>query len=667
MSALMGGLVLSPINHAGSVSGAAAFYGSKAADGSISVGIYPATADNGKTQSIFLFASVGGALWVRHRSGWTQWTSADIFSAPSIDGDLTNPNVPRVLGSSFTEPVCTACESSLQGLHLWLGYGSNIREMIEKDNYREVLVLATSPFVADVGDLVDPGSHYSATLNLLEIKLKAIAGEKLTIADVNADIDPFDANEPEINVHFQSADYPDDKTASNAKLRMRGKSSRLAAQKSYRVKLNSGVALWRKEQTLQLNKHPYDLTRVRNKLAFDLFAEIPHITSLRTQFVHMLFDDDGATATADVDYGLYTHVEKMGKEFLSNRGWSTSSNIYKAEDFTFARDARLVLNADGTPVNTTDFEKVLSIENGKDHKILLQMIEDINSEGTDFNVTFAKYFNRNNYLTWLASNILMGNWDTISQNFALLQPAGTTQFHLMPWDYDGSLGFESQPVAVPSLLYADWQLGLSNWSTSPLHRRFLQQPGNLAALENAVEELRARYLTADKIKSKLDGYKPVVEAVLMREPDLSNLDTVGSDTAVRRQEWAAEYARLISVIDDNYRLFRQRLEKPMPFWQSAEVVEGQLILSWEPAVDLQNDAVTYALQVADLPDFSSSSIRLRQEGLSETSWATDPLPNGTYYLQVTATDSKGNRQNGFDRTDSDGKSYLGVYKFTVVN
>ena len=68
--------------------------------------------------------------------------------------------------------------------------------------------------------------------------------------------------------------------------------------------------------------------------------------------------------------------------------------------------------------------------------------------------------------------------------------------------------------------------------------------------------------------------------------------------------------------------------------------------------------------VADRPDFSESSIRLRQEGLTETSWTSDPLPAGTYYMRVIAVDSKGNRQAAFDRFDDDGKSYLGVYKFT---
>ena len=645
-------------------SGSAVFYASETADGSISVGLYPAPSDTGKPRAVYMFAVHDGAVWVRSQAGWSQWTGSDVYSAPSIDGDAGNPTVTRQL-SSLREDFCVSCAHLFPDLQLWIGYGVDARDMLDKGNYREVLVSRVSPFAAQDTDLVEPAGLYKAPLNLLEVKLKALRGDKYTIADVNSDVDPYGV-EHEINVHFEAADYPDDRTSANAKLKIRGKSTRLADLKSYSVKFNTEIPLWRNQRTLQLNKHPFDLTRVRNKLAFDLLSEIPYFNSLRTQFVHVMFDDDGNPLTNDVDYGLFTHVEKMGKEYLINRRWPGGSNIYKAEDFSFWPDSRLALKEDGSPQSKTDFERVLSIENGKDHRILVQMIDDINNEDADFNAIFAKYFNRNNYLSWLAANILLGNRDTINQNFGLVRLEGTSRFYFVPWDYDGALGFETQPdnVASTFTLYADWQLGLSNWWASPLHRRFLEQPGNLAAVEAAVEEFRVRYLTADRIKNRIDSYKPIIQGVVTTDPDLSYLQTISDNPAVKRLEWEAEYARLVSVIDDNYRGFRQRLENPMPFWQWAGLVDGRLTLCWDPSIDLQGDTVTYSLQIADRPDFNESSIRLSEDRLTNISWTTDPLPPGTYYMKVIAVDSKGNRQAGFDRVDEGGKSYLGVYKFT---
>lgn len=524
-----------------------------------------------------------------------------------------------------------------------------------------------SVFVADASDLADVDSQYYPSVDLLNIRLKAVKGDKYTIADVNNYPAAYANNVmPEIKVHFAADDYADDGKASNAALRIRGSSSRLADQKSYRVKLGSGIALWRGEQTLQLNKHPYDLTRVRNKLAMDLFRDIPHMNGLRTQFVHLKFDDDGDPATPDVDYGLFTHVEKFGKEYLVNRGYATSSSFYKAADFSFRRDSRLQLKSDGSP--GSEFELVMEVQNGSSHGALLKMVEEIDSDTTDFNQVFGKYFNRNNYLTWLAMNILMGNRDTVNQNFALLQPAGGERFYFLPWDYDGALGWEQQPdVAAAGNVYDDWQLGLSNWWGVPLHRRFLQQPGNLNALQKAVDEIYAGYLGSEKIRAKVERYKPIVETLITSDPDLAHLPTVATSAEIarRKQEWADEYKRLTVVIDASYNGFKSRLEKPMPFWLAAEVSGGKLMLSWDAAVDLQNDAVTYTVEVASQPDFQADSLKYRASGVSPTTVSIDVLPAGNYYLRVIARDAKGNTQGAFNRVDQGGKTYFGVLSFVV--
>ena len=244
-----------------------------------------------------------------------------------------------------------------------------------------------------------------------------------TFADVNADIDDSDAIVPEIDAHLVMDNYPDDLKAKNATIRLRGHSSRLADQKSYRVKLAKDIPLWRGEGTLQFNKHPYDLTRVRNKLAFDLFRDIPHIPSLRTQFVQVSIKNLNKTGVeyASADFGLFTHVEKMGKEYLANRGLPTDGNIYKAEDFQFMLDANLTLDGAGAVVNKDNFEKTLSLEaDNKNHKKLIEMLTALNDPSTDFDAFFAKYFDKSNYLTWLSTSILMGNRDTVNQNLSLI-------------------------------------------------------------------------------------------------------------------------------------------------------------------------------------------------------------------------------------------------------
>jgi len=104
-------------------------------------------------------------------------------------------------------------------------------------------------------------------------------------------VDKTDDHTVDINVHFQSDDFANDGSISNAELRLRGGGSRFAPQKSFRIKLDSKTDIWRGERYLQLNKHPFESSRIRNKLAMDIMAEIPNLPSVRTQFVNLWIDD----------------------------------------------------------------------------------------------------------------------------------------------------------------------------------------------------------------------------------------------------------------------------------------------------------------------------------------------------------------------------------------
>lgn len=475
-----------------------------------------------------------------------------------------------------------------------------------------------------------------------------------TFDQVNSDIDPDDAFEPEVAAHVIADNYADDGLATNATLRLRGSTSRLAIQKSYRLKLAKTVAKWRGETTLQLNKHPWDLTRVRNKLAFDLFRDIPHLPSLRTQFMHVTINGQ--------DYGLFTHVEKMGKEYLANRGLPTDGTIYKANHFTFRMENELALDATGKPVDTAAFEKILELENDNgDHTPLLRMISAVNDETKSINDVIGTYFDRNNYIAWLAVNILVGNLDTLTQNFALYQPKGTSTFYLLPWDYDGAFGIENQPdIKAENNLYAPWQLGVGNWWDIPLHQRFLKDAHNRSDLIRTIKELRSTYLNTARIQAKLDAYRPLVQPFIHNSPDSDNLPTISGD---RSAEWATEYARLATTIESNYQRFIASLEQPMPFWQNYTVTGNSILLEWDDAVDLQGNAVTYLIELASDPNITT--ITYRKENHAGISITIPKPATGTYYLRITAYDTQGNSTNAFDRFDLNNKAYFGVLSCTV--
>ncbi len=72
-------------------------------------------------------------------------------------------------------------------------------------------------------------------------------------------------------------------------LELRGQSSRLLDQKSYKIKLFDNVDAFKGMRVLNLNKHYKDNFRIRNKLAYDVLEEMDNLiwfTNTLCQVVH---------------------------------------------------------------------------------------------------------------------------------------------------------------------------------------------------------------------------------------------------------------------------------------------------------------------------------------------------------------------------------------------
>ena len=475
-----------------------------------------------------------------------------------------------------------------------------------------------------------------------------------TLDDINGDVNPYDNYKPTLHVLMQRDNFTT--SVENAIFKQKGKSTREAIQKSYRIKLDSKSDLYKNERTFQLNKHEFDASRVRNKLAFDLFKDIPNFPSLKTEFVNLQIDGN--------DYGLFTHVEKVGKEYLLNRGWNKDDNLYKAQLFSFTLTPELTLNENGTPLDPQAFNALIEVERGKKQTKLIEMLKAINQENLSdsaFMLTFNRYFNRANYITWLAVNIVTSNKDTTSQNFFLLNPLYSDTFYFLPWDYDGA-GHKSS-------YYAKWERGIGTWWSVPLHRKFLKIAANRADLDAKVDEIRAKYITPEKIKSRTDLYKVLIEEYIDRSPD---------NATVSKEDWLQEIDSFASRVDENIQMYKNELGVPMPFWQEVSYKNGTLTMAWDKVVDFEGDALMYDIQIASDYDFNTTLINKKNikdsdPSLVQTSYNTSyteqiTLPSGTYYMKVIAKEENNasSYQIAFDTLVIDYKnSRFGVLEFNV--
>lgn len=444
-------------------------------------------------------------------------------------------------------------------------------------------------------------------------------------------------------------------TDKNATIELRGNTAWYASQKSYRIKLTDEAGMYLDQSTLNLNKHISDLSRMRNKLSFDLFETIPNMTSLRTQFIHLYVKDltTGDKSAEYVDYGLYTHVEQPNKSFLRSHLLDPNGYLYKVSFFEYGRYPDQIKSQDDPTYDPQEFETILEIKGREEHERLIQMLEDVNNYSMPIEEVMEKHFDLDNFLTWTAANILMDNMDTDANNFYLYSPLNSEKWYILPWDYDG--GWELQRSRNDILPY---QSGISNYWGSILHNRYFRKESHVEQLKEKIEELYATYINAETIKTQIDKYKDVVEPFLTREPDIRYLPQPAS-------QFSQDLEVLVNTPERAIERFLEDLQKPKPFYQHDVVqTDGQLTFGWDLSFDLQDDALEYEIVIAKDP--TMNDIVYEQGHIKENTITIPVLNQGIYYWKLSVTDEQGNSQFSFDYyLDADDNYYFGMREFEV--
>ena len=449
-----------------------------------------------------------------------------------------------------------------------------------------------------------------------------------------------------------------DATESNATIRVRGNSSSVRPQKSYKLELDDEAGLWRGQSNIALNKHNFDATKLRNKLYFDLLRPVEDISSLRTQFVRLYIKDETAGETTFTDYGLFTQAEVPTKKYLANHGLDSEGYLYKAISFNFEMSDGLK-NFDDPDFDQAAFDKILSCKGRQDNQKLIDLVNLIADRSVDINEIVGDYIDRDNYLTWLAYNILMGNNDTTVQNFYLYSPLNSQKWFFIPWDGDNCLHWQEDEVEGLTGNYGSWEHGVANYWGVLLHQRFLKNEANRAELAAKVDELHET-INRDTVNALAQQYDQVVRPYALAMPDFYYL----GNTAAERD---AILAGLGDQVELAYQQFYDSLHELMPFFLYQPVQDGQTVLfRWEDAYDFDNQPITYRLRVAATPDFANPVVDVA--GLTSTEYPVPAgqLPAGTWYFAVTAETQDGRTAPAMNKIQVSDVYYPGVDRMEVT-
>ena len=263
------------------------------------------------------------------------------------------------------------------------------------------------------------------------------------------------------------------------------------------------------------------------------------------------------------------------------------------------------------------------------------MLDAVNDPKQDINDVIARYFNRDNYVTWLAVNDLMEDLDTGSQNFVLYSPSGYEGWYLLPWDYDGAWGWYEQPGEPPR---ARWRSGLANWWPIVLHERFFRDPRNVADVTAAVDKLLATTMSDARTASMMARWHDVVKPFISMSPDRDNLPADRAGTPDVIPQWETEYARVQSTVSAMEVEYVTSLSRPMPVFLYQASLADPMGLSWGTSIELGGEPVTYDLLISRTADFHPEDIVVMQAGLTRAQASVKRPDPGTYYWRVVIRD-----------------------------
>ena len=427
----------------------------------------------------------------------------------------------------------------------------------------------------------------------------------------------------------------------NATVTIRGQSSTYYSQKNYKVSLKKDKGSWRDQTTINLNKHQQDGMRFRNKLAFDLLKTIPQTTACRTQFVHLYVKDEtqGRDGALFEDYGLYTQVEQMNKKYLGNHGLDRYGQLYKIEYFEFYRYPEAIKLKTDPTYDQAAFEELLEVKGSDDHSKLIAMLEAVNDYSIPIEDTLATWFDVENLTYWMAFHMLVGNYDVQSRNGFLYSPQNVNRFYILSWDNDVCFS-KTEWELRDKEDGLGWERGVGNYWGSVLFKRALKLPSFRAALDAAVEDLVANYVTHDTVEAMVERYRSVVEAYVYSMPDML-------DTPLTQQAYDEVAAAIPDEVAQNLDSYHESLKTPMPFYiGTPELSDGTLSMDWDAAYDLEAETVSY--QVALARDALFEDVIAADDTLAVPLFTCDDPGEGQYFLRVLATNEDGYTQTAFD-------------------
>ena len=273
-------------------------------------------------------------------------------------------------------------------------------------------------------------------------------------------------------------------TLYNVGFRIRGNTSRQSAKKSFKVDINhfvSGCQFYNLEK-LNFNGEHNDPSIMRSKLCWDLFQAIG-LPASRANYVKLFINDEYR--------GLYINVEHIDDEFVQKRFGNQNGNLYKClypADLDYLGSDPLYYKSKPSDRRTYDLKTNKTVDDYSDLAHFIDVLN--NTPQAKLQQELEKVFHVENFLKWMALNVLVGSWDDywyLKNNYYLYHNTSTDQFEFIPYDYDNTYGVD--------WVGGDWGTrDIYNWGNQSEVRPLVTRILNVAEYKNTYTQYLSEFI-----------------------------------------------------------------------------------------------------------------------------------------------------------------------------
>lgn len=253
----------------------------------------------------------------------------------------------------------------------------------------------------------------------------------------------------------------------------RGATTQGSNKKSWKLAANRSIPYWQ-SNTLLLNGEGYDPAMIREKIAYDLFAEVG-IEPPQAEFVHLSLNNEFI--------GVFTRVENPDRDFLQRTGRDPADDVFRCHD--------------GLDVRPDCINEILA---GRSTAELYALAALVNrTPDGEFARAIADVLDVAGFLDYQAIKALSADQDSTHQ-FLLHRSQSTGRWQVLPWDnnltfHDPQLPLDFGTTANPGL-HSQVNVLLNRILAVPQYRRYYGQ---------RLLELTAGIFSLEAMRNRLDA------------------------------------------------------------------------------------------------------------------------------------------------------------------